>query len=57
MVSTEPKCTYNVKDLDMAIIRNGMLYLLEYRTEPVNFDRNLPIAKQMINQFQFTDCK
>jgi hypothetical protein len=47
--------THNIKDLDTAFIRNGTVYLLEYRTEPGGFDTNLPIAKQMINSFQLTN--
>jgi hypothetical protein len=47
----------NVKEMDTVFIdgKDGIEYLLTYRTEPVDFDANLPIVKKMIDSFQVTD--
>jgi hypothetical protein len=43
----------NVKDMDTVIIdeKNGIGYMLIYKTEPSDFDINLPVIKKMIDSF------
>jgi hypothetical protein len=44
----------NIKTLDTAVVKNGQLYLLEYRTHPGTYSRYLQVAQKMIDSFQFT---
>jgi hypothetical protein len=45
----------NIKTLDTAIVKNGQIYVLEYRTDPGKYFHYLPIAQKMIDSFQLTN--
>jgi hypothetical protein len=45
----------NIKTLDTILIKGNVVYLLSYRADPTNNLTYLPIAKQMIDSFQFTN--
>jgi eukaryotic-like serine/threonine-protein kinase len=43
-----------IKTLDTVVVKNGQMYLLEYRTDPGTYSRYLQVAQKMIDSFQFT---
>jgi hypothetical protein len=49
--------TTDLKVLEMGVIRDGVVYFIEYFAFDKEFDENFPIARKMIDSFQFVDAR
>ncbi|HEY7110095.1 MAG TPA: hypothetical protein VH415_11730 [Nitrososphaeraceae archaeon] len=49
--------TTDLKVLEVGAIRDGVVYFIEYFAFDKEFDKNFPIARKMIDSFQFIDAR